>query len=294
MKRGILFLLLMISLPISILAENVSNVRVHKHHNDIVVTYDLEKTSDVKLLMSISGSSYQELTEVEGDVGHRVKAGHSLRITWHPQQEMQQKIISDNVQFIVEAQDSHEVYLLPKSRKGILLGGRTNMETFVTLDLGYTSVPQASGGLMIGQTYSGTGWYFGFRTNFNACKATNGLVCDANGRVGGVTPFYSGKKQSAFFNFDIGVVMDFLEYAGASKHNRFNTFGVYTGIGYGFRRVLWETTDGVWIEYSPNSLKGFSWDIGLIGSIHGFTLKMGLNTIGFKYAEWEMGIGWMF
>ena len=293
MKHRVLFFFLLISLPMLLWAENVSNVRVQKHHKDIVVTYDLAKTSNVRLLVSIGGSSYQELNEVEGDVGYRVKAGRSLMITWHPQQEIQQRI-GDNVQFIVEAKDPYEEYVLPKSRKHEPMGGRTNMETFMTLDLGYTNVPQVSGGLTIGQTYSGTGWYFNFRTNFNSRKATNGLVSAANGTVGGVMPFYSGKKESAFFNFDIGVVMDFLEYAGVSKHNRFNSFGLYTGIGYGFRRVLWETTNGIWIEYDPNSLKGFSWDIGLMGSIHGFTLKMGMNTIGFQYAEWEMGIGWMF
>jgi hypothetical protein len=60
------------------------------------------------------------------------------------------------------------------------------------------------------------------------------------------------------------------------------------------RDVQYETTDGIWIKYSPTSYNGFSGNIGLFGSVYGVTLNVGLNTIQFKYLELEAGIGFMF
>ena len=51
---------------------------------------------------------------------------------------------------------------------------------------------------------------------------------------------------------------------------------------------------GNWVTYGPTSASGVSASAGIIGSAHGFTLKAGVNTIGFKYMEIEAGIGWMF
>ena len=114
------------------------------------------------------------------------------------------------------------------------------------------------------------------------------------GYIDSTLPFYSGKTKSSILVFNAGFVLDIIEVAGKSKDNRFNTFGFYIGGGYGKRQVLWETTDGQWIKYRPTSYSGFSANGGLIGSIYGLTLKLGINSINFKYHELEAGIGWMF
>ncbi len=286
-------LLILLVLPLIAKAENVSNVRVQRHHADFVITYDLSKTSNVQLLMSIGGSSLQPLEDVEGAVGKRVKAGERLTITWHPQQEIS-PAIAENIHFEIEAKDWHEQYILPKSHKGVLLGGLSNRESYILVDFAVSGAPQTSYGLTFGQTYSGIGWFVDARTNFHFKGATDGMSCDQRGYVNGVLPFYSGKTYSSLFLFHGGLVMDFLDFSGASNNNRFNTFGMYVGAGYGFRRLLWETSDGKLVAYSPNTYKGFSGNLGLIGSFRGFTLKAGMNTINFQYLEFEAGIGWMF
>lgn len=293
MKNKILYLILLLTLPISVLAENATNVRVRQRNKDIIVTYDLTKTSNVRLLMAAGSSSYTPLEAVEGAVGNRIHAGNGLEIIWHPLEE-KENFIADDVRFKVEALGSYEQYLLPKSRKGEDLGGKTNMETFVTADFAYGFAPQLSGGLMLGQTYNGVGWFISARSNFNFQSSGKYGQAQKGGSIAGILPFYSGKRQSSHFVANAGAVVDFIEVGGGSKRNRFNTFGLYAGLGYGWRRMLWETVDGDWVEYLPNSATGVSTNIGIIGSVYGLTLKAGINTIKFKYLDVEVGIGWMF
>ena len=294
MKHKLLYFLLVLLLPLNVWAEYATNVRVRQRNKDIIVTFNLSKTSNVQLFVSTSKNpQFVLLTAVEGAIGNHVKTGENLEIIWHPLEE-KEDFIADGVRFKVEALGSYEQYILPKSRKGKVLGGKTNMETFVTADFGYSFAPQLSGGLMIGQTYNGYGWYINTRTNFHFLSATDGLTCFEGGYIGDVLPFYSGKQQSSFLVAHAGAVFDFIEIAGGSNRNRFNTFGMYVGMGYGWRRVLWETIDGKLVEYSPTSFNGFSGNVGILFSIYGLTLKAGINTINLGYLDVEAGLGWMF
>ena len=273
----------------SVLADNASNVRVHQRNKDIVITYDLSKSSFVRVYVSSTAQpSYTLLNAVEGAVGNHVHSGKNLEIIWHPLEE-KVNFVADGVQFKVEALGVYEYYALRKKN-----GGKSNMETFITMDFGYSFAPQMSYGLTLGQTYNGYGWYINTRSNFHFESATDGLVCAENGYINGTLPFYSGKSSTSAFVFNAGFVMDILEVAKVSERNRFNTFGFYLGGGYGWRRMLWEIIDHKWVEYSPTSYKGFNANFGVIGSIYGLTIKAGINTINFKYLEVETGIGWMF
>ena len=71
-------------------------------------------------------------------------------------------------------------------------------------------------------------------------------------------------------------------------------FGLYAGLGYGQYARSWEIEDGRWFEYAPSRAKGLSFGGGLIGSIKGFTINVGINTIQAKYVEVEAGLGWTF
>lgn len=289
MKNKILYFLLLLSLPMAVLADNATNVRVRQRNKDIIVTYDLSKTCNVQLFVATDNNlSFTLLSAVEGAVGNHVRAGQNLEIIWHPLEE-KENFIADNVRFKVEALGSYEQYGLPKSQ-----GGKSDMETFVLGEIAYAFAPQLSGGLMFGQTYSGYGWYIQARTNFKFQAATNGLSCSEGGYVNDILPFYSGRTQSSMLIANAGFLMDFLHLGNDITRNRFNTFGFYVGAGYGWRRMLWETVDGKWIEYGPNSYRGFSGNIGLIGSVYCLTFKAGVNTVNFQYMEIEAGIGWMF
>lgn len=287
MKHRLFYILLAI-LPLQIYAENASNVRVQQRGKNIVVTYDLSKTSNVQLLVATSMQpAFTKLTAVEGAVGKRVPAGQDLEIIWHPLEEGD-SFIADGVQFRVEALSTYEAYTLSAQK-----GGKS-METFVLGEFAYSSAPQMSYGLLIGQTYKhGLGWFVDARSNFISASATNGLACEKGGYINGELPFYSGNTKSSVFVAHAGFVIDVLD-AASLQNNRFNTFGFYVGVGYGWRELFWETLDGQWVKYNPSSYRGFSSNIGIMGSIYGLTIKAGVNTINFQYAEFEVGLGWMF
>jgi hypothetical protein len=288
MKHWVLHILL-VFLPIQVWAENASNVRVRQRNKDIVVTYDLSKTSNVQLFVATKAHpAYTKLKALSGAVGKHVCAGKNLEIVWHPLEESE-SFIAEGVRFKVEALGAYEEYALRKDD-----GGASNMETYITADFAYSLSPQMSYGCTLGQTYRGYGWYINARSNFNFESATDGLACSEGGYIGGTLPFYSGLTQNSAFVCNVGFVMDILEAVSASKRNRFNTLGYYIGGGYGWRRLLWETIDHRWVEYTPTSQKGFCANFGIIGSVYGLALKAGVNTINFKYLELEVGIGWMF
>lgn len=172
---------------------------------------------------------------------------------------------------------------------------RVVMKTFILGEVGYSLVPQLSYGLMIGQTFDGLGWFASARSNFQTPVPTNGLVCGQGGVIDGIMPFYHPDKKtsSAKWHVNAGLVIDVLELSIKPDHY-FDTFGFYIGAGYGVYQHAWQLNNGNWVEYGPTSASGVSATAGVIGSVHGFTLKAGVSTIGFKYMEIEAGIGWMF
>ena len=92
-------LLLILFSAITSFAENASNIRVRQEGKAIVVTYDLNKSSVVRLLMASGKSSqYTELKAVSGNVGKNVSAGQNRKIVWKPLEE-KEKFIAQNVRF---------------------------------------------------------------------------------------------------------------------------------------------------------------------------------------------------
>ena len=77
--------ILLIFLPIQIWAENASNVRVRQRNKDIVVTYDLSKTSNVYLYVATDAHpTFTKLDAVNGAVGKKVHAGQRKERTLLP------------------------------------------------------------------------------------------------------------------------------------------------------------------------------------------------------------------
>ena len=164
------------------------------------------------------------------------------------------------------------------------------IKTLIMGEVGYTTTPQLSYGVMIGQMYKGIGWFVSGRSNFNFITPAD-VVCDAAGSIDGVVPFYTGKTSTMHFLVNGGFMVNFLEW---SSTNKFNTFGMYIGAGYGLREYQLETTHGIKVKYAPTSPNGVSGTVGLFGSIYGLTLNVGVSTIAFKNLEVEVGIGYMF
>ena len=280
--RKYLFLLLLLISTLSVWAENATNVRVRQEGKSIIITYDLNKKSNVRILMSSGNNQqYKELKSVTGNVGKSVPAGNSRKVVWKPLEEYAE-FVAQNVRFKVETQSTYEDYALNGKVKTLLIG-----------QVGYSFTPQLSYGGMIGQMYNGIGWYINGRSNYNFIAPTD-VTCDKDGLIKGEgVPFYSGNTKISHYTINGGFMLDFLELDW-SPNNRFHTFGFYIGGGYGKRELQWETTDGIWVKYEPTSHTGFSGNIGLFGSFYGVTLNIGVNTINFKYLDLEAGIGFMF
>lgn len=279
MRKYIILFLLFIFSGVIMAEENATNIRVRQEGKNIVIVYDLSKKSMVRVLMASGNSSYfTELKAVTGNVGKGVPAGPSRKIVWHPLEE-KGEFVAQNVRFKVEALSSYDYYTQNAKVKTLVMG-----------QLGYSVAPQLSYGGMIGQMYKGIGWYANFRSNFNF-MASPELVCDKSGVINGEKPFYTGVKKSSYLVINAGFMMNFLEW---SAKNKFNTFGMYVGGGYGKRELQWEMAGGNWVKYGPRLFAGFSGNLGLFGSISGATLSIGMNTINFQYVDVEVGVGFMF
>lgn len=278
MRKYIILFLLLVSV-LGLRAENASNVRIRQEGKSIIITYDLSRRSVVRVLMSTNNSgNYTELKAVSGNVGKGVPAGNARKIVWHPLEENGEFVAKD-VRFKVEALSSYDYYTQNAKVKTLVMG-----------QLGYSVAPQLSYGGMIGQMYNGIGWYANFRSNFNFMAKTN-LECDEKGAINREVPFYTGNKQSSHLVITGGFMMNFLE---KTAKNKFNTFGMYVGGGYGKRELQWEMVGGRWVKYGPTSVAGFTGNLGLFGSVSGLTFLVGFNTIKFEYVDVVVGVGFMF
>ena len=279
MRRYFLIILLFIfSLPI--MAENATNIRVRQEGKNIVITYDLEKKSVVRLLMAHGNSStFNELKATSGDIGHGVSAGRGKRIVWRPLEEYD-KFVVQNVRFKVESLSSYEYYSTNARVRTLIMGQGA-----------YAFAPQISYGGMLAQMYkAGVGWYISGRSNYQF-DINSDLSCYYGGLIGIDLPYYNGKSTSTHWMANVGLICDFLS---AVSNNAFNTFGLYAGAGYGKRELYLETADQKWVKYLPTSYSGVTVDLGFFGSIGGFTLSAGVSTIKFKYLEMTVGAGLMF
>lgn len=171
--------------------------------------------------------------------------------------------------------------------------------TFILAEGGYAMNPAWSVGLMAGQVYGevtrvmGIGWYVKGRSNFQTTKAIEGAQIKEGGSIFDIYPSYSGNKRFTSWVVNAGAVVNFLN-SEKLKCNRNTIFGLYAGLGYGQYTRYWELADGRWVEYGPTIAKGISFGGGIIGSIKGMTISVGVQTIEARHVEMELGLGWTF
>lgn len=179
---------------------------------------------------------------------------------------------------------------LPKKRRII--------NTFLLFEEGFSLsmktdsiVNKLSHGGMFGQAYNGVGWYIKGRSNFNFKKSNYDIEAVEGGYLNGVLPYYSGKTSTSEWMVGGGMMLDFLSMGNRIKSRKYNAFGIYFGAGYGVREMFWETINGTWVKYGPNSYSGVFGDAGMMWSMAGLTISCGVSTIGFKYMEMHVGAG---
>ena len=193
---------------------------------------------------------------------------------------------------VVHPGEHVEVYPVPQKKV-------YRHNTFVLAEGGYAMNPAWSVGLMAGQVYGevtrvmGIGWYMKGRSNFQTTKAIEGAQIKEGGSIFDIYPSYSGNKRFTSWVVNAGAVVNFLN-SEKLKCNRNTIFGLYAGLGYGQYTRYWELADGRWVEYGPTIAKGISFGGGIIGSIKGMTISVGVQTIEARHVEMELGLGWTF
>ena len=193
---------------------------------------------------------------------------------------------------VVHPGEHVEVYPVPQKKV-------YRHNTFVLAEGGYAMNPAWSVGLMAGQVYGevtqvmGIGWYVKGRSNFQTTKAIAGAQIKEGGSIFDIYPSYSGNKRFTSWVVNAGAVVNFLN-SEKLKCNRNTIFGLYAGLGYGQYTRYWELADGRWVEYGPTIAKRISFGGGIIGSIKGMTISVGVQTIEARHVEMELGLGWTF
>ena len=232
----------------------------------------------------------------EQTVSYEMKRG-SLPKT--PKTEIAKQPIVTQTSVMVAQGDSALQALPTTDTVAVAPAKRKILNTLLMYEAGYSFASNADSltqklthGAMLAQVYNGVGWYLKGRSNFDFSKPDYDFAAVNGGYVGSVLPYYSGKTKTSEWMLAGGLMFDFTSMGKNPKKKRdYNTFGIYLGAGYGKRDMLWETTNGTWIYYEPNSYKGICADAGVIFSIFRLTLSCGVTTIGFKNMDMHVGVG---
>lgn len=157
---------------------------------------------------------------------------------------------------------------------------------FIMLNGAYALYPEYAFGITYGRVKQG-GFYINAMMN-TSFKFSSEYTGDSNGYIQGEYPFYTGEKKSTRVSATLG---------GLVRMHAPVYF--YAGLGYGYRGLFYETTDGEWVAWhTPNTVyHGMHWEAGLMGNIKGFGISMGISGItdfGNIYYEGKLGLGYCF
>lgn len=126
-----------------------------------------------------------------------------------------------------------------------------------------------------------TGGYVKFRHSFSNAS-DNGTTCNDEGIEAGTEDkrWYSGRTEKSRMAVTAGVM-----------HRLWTPFYLYAGLGYGERKLSWETINGEWQQNSDHSFRGLEAEIGGLLRFGALAISVGAQTNSFKYVEANIGIG---
>ena len=134
-------------------------------------------------------------------------------------------------------------------------------------------------GLMVG-LMKRHGIYVHGQTNFRHLP-TQG-ECDEEGRLAGeeAVPYYEPGADHGLWTLTAGGI-----------HRLFGLWHVYEGIGYGERKTVWETREGLRVRNTDYSVKGFAAEVGCLVECRRWTFAAGVVTIRGDYWLPSIGVG---
>ena len=198
--RRLLYICILVLSAMSMMAENyASNARAEQVERTMVITYDLSKTTNVRLLVATNMSNdFKEVKKVTGAVGKNVQAGANRQITWNVLEEYD-RFVADGVRFKVETYGAEGigVFSVSSSKKVTFSPGNlqyhpaNKLWRFAESQLDYIGDANSN----CSSTYSGWldlfGWstsatYFGVSTSRN--NYSGSFVDWGRNKIGNDTP----------------------------------------------------------------------------------------------------------
>lgn len=272
------FVLILVSLCSA--AQKVTNIRAQQEGRNIVIYYDLSDKANVSLDVYFSGKR-QKTSLLSGDIGRRVEPGDSNKIVWHVLDERRSSIFfRQNVVFTVRANAPYRTFLLAEG--------------------GASALPLThSAGLMIGGV-GRIGWYLKGLSNYYFWEPEpTGFIIPNNDEViihtsigDKVIPFeampynLTGKQYTAHWVANAGMVV-------RCYHQKYVDLYLYFGAGYGERKQVLQTVHDGYLVYQPSYHRNVGGDIGLLFSCKNFVLSVGATSIGYKYVDTQIGLGFI-
>ena len=153
-----------------------------------------------------------------------------------------------------------------------------NKETFAMLNAAYSVAPQTSFGLTFGMQKT-WGWYVSVASGlkFDALGATKE---DADGTN---DYFYDDNKTTSR-----------LSIHGGAMYRIAKPLSIKLGVGYGIRNLAFTTQDSDCIKIPSASHSGLECSAGVHLSFGKMAFSVDVLSVGFKYSEVKLGIGYNF
>ena len=153
-----------------------------------------------------------------------------------------------------------------------------NKETFAMLNAAYSVAPQTSFGLTFGMQKT-WGWYV---------SLTSGLKFDA---LGATKEDADGTND---YFYDDNKTTSRLSIHGGAMYRIAKPLSIKLGVGYGVRNLAFTTQDGDCIKIPSASHSGLECSAGVHLSFGKMAFSVDVISIGFKYSELKLGIGYNF
>lgn len=253
------------SFCVQLSAQTVSNVTAVQVDKTIHISYSLDKAADISVYVSTNGgNSYHEMKKVSGDVGKTVGPGRK-KIVWDVLAETEE-LVGDDIVFLVRV-DANAEKQWKRKRKAEM-----PYNTFFTVNLAYSPLPQWSYGFKVGQAKN-VGWFISAMTNFHY-KGVYKPLTDGD--------FYqfNGIQKTARLSVQAGLVV-----------RPCKPLYMLFGVGYGYRTLTLQTIDQHWYSYPPRTYHGVDVSFGLLFDIKHFAFSAEVVTTNFKTIEAKAGVG---
>ncbi len=141
--------------------------------------------------------------------------------------------------------------------------------------------PEWAYGAMVSHWSRKWGWYAAFRSNYSFHRTAYDALSD--GTAGTTRIWASGRSATDRLFVTAGPTFRLREH-----------WGVFGGLGYGFRRLCWEDSEGNWMRIADASSSGLSVEAGISWIHPRFTLSAGWISLPLSYHALALSVGYAF